>query len=81
MDVPKRFCDGEHKFLFEIKEGCKVPCVKIFCWLILLRSQYLIEMLEISLTFKNSENVVKSGCSVRCLRWRALIFSQNESGI
>ena len=31
MDVSKRFCDGEHKFLFEIKEGCKVPYVKILC--------------------------------------------------
>ena len=34
LDVSKRFCDGKHKFLFEIKEGCKVPCVKVFCWLI-----------------------------------------------
>ena len=34
MDVSKRFCNEEHKFLFEIKEGCKVPCVKIFCSLI-----------------------------------------------
>ena len=31
MDVSKRFCDGEHKFLFEIKDGYKVLCVKIFC--------------------------------------------------
>ena len=33
MDVSKRFCDGEHKFLFEIKEGGKVRCakIKIFC--------------------------------------------------
>ena len=31
MNVSKRFCDGEHKFLFEIKGGYKVPCVKIFC--------------------------------------------------
>ena len=38
-------------------------------------------MLQISLTFKNSEKVVKSGCSVKRLRWRAPIFSQNESGI
>ena len=47
----------------------------------LLRSQYLLEMLQISLTFKNSEKVVKSGCSVKRLRWRAPIFSQNKRGI
>ena len=31
MDVSKRFCSGELTFLFEIKGGCKMPCVKIFC--------------------------------------------------
>ena len=31
MDVFKEFCDGEHKFLFDIKERCKVPYVKILC--------------------------------------------------
>ena len=31
VDVSKRFCDGESKFLFEIKEERKVFCVKIFC--------------------------------------------------
>ena len=30
MDVSERFHDEKHKFLFEIKEGCKVTCVKIF---------------------------------------------------
>ena len=31
MNISKRFCDGERKFEFEIKEGRKVSCVKIFC--------------------------------------------------
>ena len=40
----------------------------------LLGSQYLIEILETSLTLKNSENVVKSGCFEKRLRWRAPTF-------
>ena len=32
MDVSKRFCDGERKNFFEIKEECKVSCAKIFLW-------------------------------------------------
>ena len=31
-DVSKSICDGEHKFFFEIKEVCKVSCIKIFLW-------------------------------------------------
>ena len=40
----------------------------------LLGSQHLLEILQTSLTFKNSEKVVKSGCFVKLLRWRAPIF-------
>ena len=32
MDVSKRFCDGEHKAFFGMKEGCKVFCVKLVAW-------------------------------------------------
>ena len=32
MDVCKSICDGERKFFGEIKEVCKVSCVKIFLW-------------------------------------------------
>ena len=34
----------------------------------LLGSQYLFEILQTSLTVKNSENVVKSGCFEKLLR-------------
>ena len=40
----------------------------------LLGSQYLFEILQTSLTVKNSENGVKSGCFEKCSRWRALNF-------
>ena len=52
--------DGEHIFR-EMKERYKVSCVKLF-FADLLRIQYLFEILQTSLTVKNSENVVKSGC-------------------
>ena len=39
-------------------------------------SNHLFEILQTSLTFKNSENVVKSGCFEKCLRWRASFFSE-----
>ena len=47
----------------------------------LLGSQHLLEILQISLTFKNSEKVVKSGCFEKHLRWRAPIFPRNDGGI
>ena len=40
----------------------------------LLGSQHLFEILQTSLTFKNCENVVKSGCLGKLLRSRAPIF-------
>ena len=47
----------------------------------LLGSQHLLEILQTSLTFKNSEKVVKSGCFEKLLRWRAPIFFRNDGGI
>ena len=29
MDVSKSICDGNRKFFFEMKEKCKVSCVKL----------------------------------------------------
>ena len=43
----------------------------------LLGNQQLLEILQDSLTFKNCEKVVKSGCFEKRLQWRALIFSRN----
>ena len=42
----------------------------------LLESQHLLEMLQTSLTFKNSEKVVKSGCFKKRLRWTVPFFSK-----
>ena len=47
----------------------------------LLKSQFLFEILQTSLTVKNSENGGKSGCFEKCLRWRAPIFFRNEGRI
>ena len=47
----------------------------------LLGSQHLFEILQTSLTVKNSENVVKSGCFEKYLRWRAPIFFLHEGGM
>ena len=46
----------------------------------LLGNQHLFEILQTSLTFKNSENVVKSGCFEKPRRWRAPIFSEMKEG-
>ena len=47
----------------------------------LLLGQYLLELLQSSLTVKNNENGVKSGCFEKLLRWRAPIFFRNEGKI
>ena len=39
-------------------------------------SQYLFQILETSLTVQNSENVVKSGCFEKGLRW--IFFKMKE---
>ena len=46
----------------------------------LLGTQYLFEILQPSLTVKNSENVVKSGWFEICSRWRAAIFFKMKDG-
>ena len=76
MDVCKRFCDGGRKFVFEIKEG--VSCL-VWKYFDLLGSQHLFEILETIV--KNSENVAKSGCFGKPLRWRAPILFQNDGNI
>ena len=59
----------ESAFFFDIKEGCKVSRVRIFLSADLLGSQHLLEVLQrTSLTFKNSEKVVKRGCFKKKLR-------------
>ena len=47
----------------------------------LLGSQHLLEILQTSLTFKNSGKVVKSGCYDKPLPWRTPIFFRNDGGI
>ena len=47
----------------------------------LLRSQYLFETIQTSLTVKSSENGVKRECFEKCSRWRAPIFFRNEGRI
>ena len=47
----------------------------------LFGSQHLSQTLQTLLTFKNSENVVKSRCFEKLLRWRASIFFRNKGKI
>ena len=56
-----------------------ILCQKIFVT-DLSGSQHLFEILQTSLTFKNSENVVKSGCFEKLLQWRAPIFFETKDG-
>ena len=65
---------------FEINDGYKTTSTKIFL-ADLLESQYLFEILQTSLTIKNSENVVKGRCFENRLRWTAPTFFRNEGEI
>ena len=47
----------------------------------LLGKSAFIEILQTSFTFKNSENVVKSGCFQKLLLWRAAIYFRNGGRI
>ena len=67
VDVFKRFYDGERNVFWDKED--------------LLGIQHLLEILQISLTFKNSEKVVNSGCFKKLLRWGAPIFFRNDGGI
>ena len=62
---------------FEMKERCKVSCVKKYFLAELLGSQYLLEILQTSPTVKNSENVVTLRNTFVI---RAPIFYENEGG-
>ena len=56
-----------------------MSCVKISCVLCdLLGNQHLLEVLQTSLTFKNSEKVVKSDCFKKRSQWRVPLFFRNE---
>ena len=63
---------------------CKAGAVSVvLCKIIfvadLLGSQYLVEILQTSLTVKNNENVVKSGWMFRkTLAMKSAIFFRNE---
>ena len=46
-----------------------------------LGSQHLFQILQTLHTFKDSENVVKSRCFEKLLRWRAPIFFRNKGRI
>ena len=74
MDVSERFCDRERIFFFGNKRGVLgVLCKNILLadW---LGSQHLLEIVQTSFAFKNSEKVIKSGCVENLLRWSAPIF-------
>ena len=57
-----------------------MSCAKNILLTDLLGSQYLFEILQTSLIFKNSENGVKSGCLKKLLRWRAPFLSEMKEG-
>ena len=77
MNISKNFSNEERNF-FEIKEGFKVSCVKIYFLSELLGSQYLLEILKTSPTVKNSENVVTLR---KVFVTRATIFYESEREI
>ena len=79
MDDSKSICDGEHKCLFEIRDVSGVLRKKILADL--LGRQHLLEILQTSLAFENSEKVAKSGCFEKLFRWRAPILFRNEEGM
>ena len=59
-----------------------MSCVKNISLADLSESQYLFEILQASHTVKKvKENVVKSRCFKKYLKWRALILFQNKGGI
>ena len=67
VDVFERLCNGE-RFFFQIKVGVKSVLCKNVLLADLLGSKHLLEILQTLLTYKNSENVVKSGCFEKLLK-------------
>ena len=57
-----------------------MSCAKNVLLTDLLGSQYLFEILQTSLTIKNSENGVKSGCFKKLLRRKRQYFSEMTEG-
>ena len=74
MNVSKNLCDGEHNFFFGNERVVSVVLYRNNFISYLLGIQHLLEILETSLTVKNSENGVKSGCFKKLLQWRVPIF-------
>ena len=80
MDDSESICDGRRKF-FGKKRGVQGVLCKNSLLGDLLESQNLLEILQTSLTFRNSEKVVKSRCFEKLLRWRPPILFRNKEGI
>ena len=55
MEDSKSICDGEREVLFEMKEVCKVSCVKLILWSTVAQKGTNI------LTFYIFESVAESG--------------------
>ena len=81
MNVSRNLCDRERKFFFGNERAVSGVLYKNNFVSDLLGSQYLLEILQSSLTVKNNENGVKSGCFEKLLRWRAAIVFRNEGKI
>ena len=81
MDGSKWFCNGEQIFFFQMKEGCKVSCVKIFSWLIYQEVSIYLKYYKPQSIFENSKNVVKSGCFEKLFQCRAPFLFRNKGGI
>ena len=64
-----------------MKEQCQMFYFKNIFVADLSGSQHLFEIFQTSLTVKNSEEMVKSGCFEKCSLWRAPIFFRNEGDI
>ena len=74
MEIFKNFRDAERKFFSNLRKVVR-------CLPDLSGSQYLFQILQTSLTVKNSENAVKSGCFEKSLRRRVPISFRIEGGI
>ena len=81
MNVSRNLCDEEHKIFFGNEGAVSGVLYKNNFVSDLLGSQYLLEILQSSLTVKNNENGIKNGCFEKLLRWRAPIFFRNDGTI
>ena len=74
MGVSKNLCDAEYYFFCLNEVATSVVFFKIVFVVDLLGRQYFFEILQTSRNVKNSENVAKSGCFGKRLRWRPPIL-------